>query len=348
VIHKNQIQQLLLLRPEEKLGKELQIRRDSCMTHSEYIYLKLHSKDFSIEELTSPSARGVQKSITEQYQKYSATGLTEEDFFPKGADIVVEQLLRFIDIPEHAHQFYEFVYVVTGSCVHMIDGKRFEQRAGSFSVIPPSVPHVLYPAEDCLCLTTKIRYRCFYELDLPDLIRFMYPMVFSCGEDPLPANYLLDMYAQQEKKGVYHEKLISLIFQTLILYILQHYQTQGQLLTANSAKDIRIMEILNYAVNRYNTVTVHEIAQHFHYNDSYFSDLFHRLTGVTFIQALRKFRLTKAAELLQETNLSVTDICSTVGYKDATQFIRYFKMQYGCSPASYRNSKHLDAAAERE
>ena len=335
--YKKRIKELKNLNFEEYLGKEIFRMQNRNMTHAEYIYLKQEKNCNTLKELFSQKARLTQKKILESYStQYRVNGLSEKDFFPEDADIVVEQLLRFIDIPQHNHQFFEFVYVATGECIHKIADHSFCQTAGSFAVIPPTTPHVLYPTEDCLCITIKIRFKTFYEMELPDFVHFVYPMVFSCPDDIYIRNTILDMYQQQEEKKHYHKQLTACLFQSLILYVLQQYENQVQLMTSNSTQDFRIIEILNYAVNHYNTVTLHEVASHFHYNDSYFSDMFHRQTGTTFTTALRAFRLKKAAQLLQETKLTVAEICNEVGYKDVTQFIRNFKKLYQTTPAQYR------------
>lgn len=333
----NRIDNLLTLELEEQLGQEIWNHYDRNMTYAEYIYLKKTKECKTIKSLLSPKAVQEQEKIRTTFaNQYRSSGLTENDFFPTNIDIVAERLLRFIDIPQHTHQFYEFVYVVTGNCIHKIADKSFQQTSGSFAVIPPTTPHVLFPNEDCLCLTIKVRFGAFYKMELPDFIHFTYPMVFSCPDDMFIQNQILDIYEQQEQKKLYYKEIIQNIFKTLILYVLQEYGEQAQLMTSNASHDMRIAEILNYTINHYNTVTLHEVAAHFHYNDSYFSDLFHKQTGTTFSKALREFRLKKATQFLQETNLSIHEICNEVGYKDVTQFIRNFKAIYQTTPAQYR------------
>ena len=48
--------------------------------------------------------------------------------------------------------------------------------------------------------------------------------------------------------------------------------------------------------------------------------------------------MTKAAELLKLTTLSIGDIGSAVGYENALHFSRAFKNVYGVSPRTWRSS----------
>ncbi len=52
---------------------------------------------------------------------------------------------------------------------------------------------------------------------------------------------------------------------------------------------------------------------------------------------LRQKRLTKAKELLESTELPVSEICFATGFENVSHFSRVFKQYYGNSPSFYRN-----------
>ncbi|HAX50535.1 MAG TPA: DNA-binding response regulator, partial [Lachnospiraceae bacterium] len=72
------------------------------------------------------------------------------------------------------------------------------------------------------------------------------------------------------------------------------------------------------------------------FNPTYFSSLFKKETGTTFMEYLLEIRLNKAKELLKETNLSVAAICERVGYTDLKHFQKIFKREMEVSPNQYR------------
>jgi len=49
-------------------------------------------------------------------------------------------------------------------------------------------------------------------------------------------------------------------------------------------------------------------------------------------------KLKRAAQLLVESGMSVTEICYDVGFKDPSHFSKLFKKQFGTSPKSYQNT----------
>jgi len=81
------------------------------------------------------------------------------------------------------------------------------------------------------------------------------------------------------------------------------------------------------------------VAEKVFLSPTYLSFLFKRETGGNLLQYLTQYRLAKAAELLSETNMRVTDICENVGYARLSYFCMIFKNNYGVTPAVYREGK---------
>jgi AraC-like DNA-binding protein len=63
---------------------------------------------------------------------------------------------------------------------------------------------------------------------------------------------------------------------------------------------------------------------------------FHRVTGQTLIHHLNQMRLNNAQELLDRSSLSVKEIATASGYKEAGYFIRLFRSTQGMTPGEYR------------
>jgi AraC-like DNA-binding protein len=69
---------------------------------------------------------------------------------------------------------------------------------------------------------------------------------------------------------------------------------------------------------------------------SHFSREFRRAFGESPHVYLLTRRLERAAALLKTTDLTVTDICFSVGLQSVGSFITSFKATYGVSPTGYR------------
>lgn len=71
-------------------------------------------------------------------------------------------------------------------------------------------------------------------------------------------------------------------------------------------------------------------------SNSYFSTIFKKETGNSFIAYLTDYRMEKAARKLVETDEKSYMIAKSVGYTDPNYFSYVFKRRFGVSPSKYR------------
>lgn len=69
---------------------------------------------------------------------------------------------------------------------------------------------------------------------------------------------------------------------------------------------------------------------------SYFSSIFSKEAGKTFVEYLTEVRIEKAKEFLMCSSMKMSEIGYEVGYKDPHYFSYIFKKVQGCSPKEYR------------
>ncbi|MEC0331754.1 AraC family transcriptional regulator [Paenibacillus macerans] len=67
----------------------------------------------------------------------------------------------------------------------------------------------------------------------------------------------------------------------------------------------------------------------------YLSKLFKEELGVTYTDYVTGRRMERARALIENNNMTVEQIASTVGYGTAAYFIKRFKETYGCTPGNY-------------
>ena len=77
-------------------------------------------------------------------------------------------------------------------------------------------------------------------------------------------------------------------------------------------------------------------------SNSYFSAMFKKETGESFVAYLTDHRMERASRLLIETNEKSYMIARQVGYTDPNYFSYVFKRRFGVSPSKYR-TEHADS-----
>lgn len=86
-------------------------------------------------------------------------------------------------------------------------------------------------------------------------------------------------------------------------------------------------------------LSVDTLCRQLHMSPAYFSTVFKKETGQTYVNYLTEVRLQKAEELLQETDDKTYEIAQKVGYQEQNYFSYVFKKRYGVSPTKYRGAK---------
>ena len=74
-------------------------------------------------------------------------------------------------------------------------------------------------------------------------------------------------------------------------------------------------------------------------SNSYFSSVFKKEVGKSFVTYLTDYRMDIAAGLILDTNEKSYKIAEQVGYLDANYFSYVFKKKFGVSPSKYRNER---------
>lgn len=83
-------------------------------------------------------------------------------------------------------------------------------------------------------------------------------------------------------------------------------------------------------------VSMKEMADLCHLSPSYFSRLFNREVGETFVNYVNRQKIELAKEQLRGTRKSVAQIAGDVGYLNVSNFIAVFKRMEGVTPSIYR------------
>ena len=120
------------------------------------------------------------------------------------------------------------------------------------------------------------------------------------------------------------------------------YQRQVQAAPApveiESADELFVRNILEHIEKNMGNpeLSVSELSTRFHTSRSTFYKRLLLLTGKTPIEFIRHIRLKRAAELLEKSQLTVSEIAYTVGFNNPKNFSQYFKEEFNRSPSVYR------------
>lgn len=163
---------------------------------------------------------------------------------------------------------------------------------------------------------------------------------------------IMNLYILVMQKNGYEIPQKTQIFENFINESEDCYNLEQLFLTLNhtiskslqSFKELRINEgtkVIRQAkeyikIHLGEKITLEEVSNYLGYNSTYFSAMFKKECGINFTDYLVQSRVEKAKEYLKDTNESVGNICTNVGYTDIKTFTKNFKRHTGLKPSDYR------------
>ena len=103
-----------------------------------------------------------------------------------------------------------------------------------------------------------------------------------------------------------------------------------------SRADNRVEEILQYIREHYDEELGNQkLGRLFGFHPNYLNRLMVAHTGLSLYRYVLKYRINRAIDLLQTTDMPAFEIAERVGFKDYNHFLKYFKKQPATPPAAF-------------
>ncbi|MBQ3798597.1 MAG: helix-turn-helix domain-containing protein [Butyrivibrio sp.] len=262
--------------------------------------------------------------------------------------------VRFIHFPLHTHNYVEFIYMCQGETVHIIDGQRITLKQGDLLFMNQHAKQEILPAgEHDIAINFMILPQ-FFETAFTMLENEASPLkdfLVSClTKKDLGGNFLYFNVAQIPQIQNIMENLIwnmlegsddggnrminQVTMGLLFLNLIEHADTLK--VSRKSYDQELVVRLLQYIESDYRDASLHAFSKRIKEDEYVLSRMLKKNTGSTFKELLQKKRLTKACELLKNTDISIADISVLVGYDNTSFFHRLFLRTYGVSPRQYR------------
>lgn len=125
----------------------------------------------------------------------------------------------------------------------------------------------------------------------------------------------------------------------LLMNHLTDYSSSKRKIQSGKIGEFYAKEAISYIEQNYaKSLTVEELASICNLDRSYFGKIFKEFVGQSPQEFLIHYRMTRAAEQLVGTDLSIKEIGQNVGYENQLHFSRAFKSVHHVSPRQYRQN----------
>ena len=259
----------------------------------------------------------------------------------------IENAGRSFQIPVHWHDEFEIIYVRSGFLTVSISGESYIGKTGEAFVVSPGNLHLMGSQSgtvDYYTFLFPLKYISFRTDDMLDE-KLLEPLnsghLMICPRVKDTAKELCEQLIEiYEAKNDESESKITTQVRTKIIllqFILEMWERGFVIENDKSGRNTIEKEMISYIQQNFmEKISLKEFSEQFHLSEKYISRYFKEHFHITLSQYITHLRLEHAKQLLQDTDIPVTEIAMQSGYQNVSYFIRSLKKTYGVSPLKYR------------
>lgn len=290
------------------------------------------------------------------WEQMNISTIQEAFIFKKypNRSIYLQKHNRYTPALFHKHDFFELIYVYSGSAKHEINNEISILSKGDLLIISPDIEHSLWVFSDSIVLEALIKkstfstrffeflkehntLSSFFRHDLYTQKHYPY-ITFQTNKNKELETIFMDMFIESYNTDSFSDTILNNLLMIYFSKLMRYFQHEVKLPVKKNKQQERIDCIMSYIHNNYTTITLTALAKHVHFAPAYLSAYIKEHTGVTYIHLLQSIRLNRAKDLLIHSNLSIYDISEQIGYTTPCHLIRLFKKKYNVTPTYYRQA----------
>lgn len=270
--------------------------------------------------------------------------LGEYDF--RVSNIVLERFERSIPLHSHSKNSYEIHYIPFGYGKATIDGNSYEIVPNTLFVTGPFVEHAQFPYpqdpmyEYCIYLKAGHGTNTCPSASEKILAKTFLQTAFWFGQDIQEIHALMQqLFFELEHHYVGYSILAEILLKQLVIKMVRNYEGQAALsphVDVQNLTDNKYLIIEESFLYEYRTLTLEQLSSRLGLSTRQTERLLKEHYGQTFLQKKTQARMSAAATLLQNPNLSITRIAEDTGYSCIEHFSASFKRYYGQNASLYR------------
>lgn len=258
---------------------------------------------------------------------------------------------RSFQIPVHWHDEFEIIYVRSGFLAVSISGESYIGKTGDAFVVSPGNLHLMGSQTgtvDYYTFLFPLKYISFRTDDMLDE-KLLEPLnsghLMICPRVKDTAKELCEQLIEiyEAKKDESESKITTQVRTKIILlqFILEMWKKGFVIENDTSGRNTVEKEMVSYIQQNFTgKISLREFGEQFHLSEKYISRYFKEHFHITLSQYVTYLRLEHAKQLLQDTDIPVTDVAMQSGYQNVSYFIRSFQKAYAVSPLKYRKNNY--------
>jgi AraC family transcriptional regulator len=248
--------------------------------------------------------------------------------------------------PEQVRPEHSVLFVLGGILTFEVGGLRDQAQMGHILLVGPSQP---FSASGTGVETLLITLSSQFMIDYAVRMRLVGPTgnvgfsITRLKKEHRLEDLSRELMAELVAENAGSEIVIAAVVEQIVVHLLRNFcnmrRSEELELSRVGLIDRRIrraVELMQAQLHR--ELSLKEIAAASFLSPFHFARLFKKLTGASPHAYLATLRTKQAQILLAESDLSITEISSRVGYSNSSHFTQAFRQMTGLTPRAFRKA----------
>lgn len=238
-----------------------------------------------------------------------------------------------VHVPPHLHEAIEIVYVTKGSVELGVGKELYHLDEGDMGIVFPNIIHHYQ------VFSQDVNKAIYLFIEPSLLVGFQDDLKSYCPKNPVISKHKLqDDIASAIKMLTKIDNNNFIMSHAYAQMIMAYVVTTVRLVTKDSVKeDNLIYNAVSYVAANYSkSISLDEMAYDLGVSKFALSRMFAKTFHCNFCKYINKTRLNYAASYLENSDISITEICLECGFESQRTFNRVFKEEYKMTPREYR------------
>ncbi|NLL80322.1 MAG: AraC family transcriptional regulator [Clostridiales bacterium] len=257
----------------------------------------------------------------------------------------------------HFHNFMEIGYCHYGAGAMTVESEEIRFEPDTFTIIPKNVPH------KTLSEKGNVAFWEYLFIDVDSFLKELYRdntgyarSLCKCmnakthlirpGEQPETAALLKSLFEEMSEKREFYKEKCKGLLQVFLMELARNNKTSQKendkaVIEEPEDRNVQITAALHYIEEHYSEeLKIKKLAEVCHMSETHFRRVFHEIMNMTPSEYVNLVRIEAACELMQRSDLSMTQISEQTGFGAPSTFNRNFKEMTGMSPYQWKKNSN--------
>ena len=237
----------------------------------------------------------------------------------------------------HSHNYTELFYIIGGDGQFLVDDERFSVQTDQLVIVNPNIIHteLSYEARPMEYIVLGIEG---LEISIPGTNEDRY-CIYTFPSANKVLTCMTNILREMQGRELEYQTVCQAYMDILVVQLMRSTNVSITYVSGNSSSNRQCASARHYIEHHFKEkLTLDMLAAEVNVNKYYLAHAFKEEYGISPINYLIACRIRDGKRLLSETDLSLSQISTILGFSSPSYFSQSFRRGEGISPTEYRQN----------